>query len=504
MSIFTPEILQDYVLEIITRSDAIRSRCLNLLSRDFASDAPIHLSKTICRICEHLKEAVRSIYASIQWDNPSIEHNLSMLQITDYFLRTTIADNVQFIENAQTRKLPWSLINPMKTMVSKSMPEVEILLGAQWEYNYSIQPTSLYETFYKVLSAYDTLGLSKSADDVLSDFNKHFHIVSFPSLERSNVLLHPILGHEFGHLKTLQYIDEKREHEFLETIRPDVVSFIDRSLAPDLEKQGPLFGSQFKQQLIQMQMETATAIWQKGLAEILSDIVGCLLLGPAALFAFVELAIQDLSGLDTVPNEQNKYYPPWRMRLRNMYQILQEMKLLPLVEWEAPDKSVLVTANRHVEWIKDITNEKSDLEAINQTELTRISYAEVLKDIEKAKSVYRGEVASAIPAGFYDHLPHLVQRLECGIPPNAYEPSLEKRRAVSGQEILAAVWFHRLSWQGSLLDRFGNMKPDAYDKRNRLNRLALKAIEYSFIETDYRDANKQMRLDTDISPGGST
>ena len=492
---YTPELVQDYILEIVSRSAAIKSQAQGLCSRDFASDAPTNLAKVIGKICDYLNTVTGRLYASIDWTNPSnVTSNVQLLQFTDFFVRA-LGENVQYIDNAQTFRLPWSLIPSMKKLVKDFLPDTEMILEPQWEYNYTIQTQSVYDTLVTLLRAYQTITPDISVDELLDPLGtKNFRVVSFPSAERNNVLLHSLLGHEIGHLKAKGYFNDKREQDLLQSVRGQVAPIIDEAV-----KNGSI-SEDARPQETQAAIERITTIWQRGLEETLSDMMGCFFMGPAVLFANLEFALQDLNGLDTRPSEDTNFYPPWRMRLRNIFSTLSDLSMLPIPKQRLRSSNVFKAVNKRIELIKKVVDDQPDINEIKANDHTRIAYAEINKDVQNAKSLYKGEFKPFATSDFYQRLTHLVRRLELGIPPNAWEVSVNKRVPATMVEIINAAWFYRLSWADTIIDANGKVQLDVHEKRSRMNRLTLKALEFAFVQEKYEQdtTNKNMSL-----PAGS-
>lgn len=491
MSIYTPELIEGYVLEIISRARVIKGRCESLLSKDFASEAPRNLANSLINICGYLENAIQSIYKSIDWKNSSkIPASFILLQTSDSIIRE-LGSHIRYIDGAQTQKLPWSFISPLEKYLKKFHSDIEIMFRPQWKYNYTIITTNLYDYYASSLSQYKSYISEPSLENVLAPLNKHFYIVSFPSIERKNILLHCLLGHEIGHLEAKEYI-QKRDQEFLQSIRDKVISLVNERLKKsDFENVPPLFIPQFTQQMVQAEIKRTVYIWQRGLEEILSDIIGSYLFGPAVLFSILEFALQDLNGLNKLPDEDNNYYPPWRMRLRNIFEILKDLRIYPLREDAFESKKFISNVTKGFQLVEKIIEEKSDKEALDGHELLKIAYEEIEKDIEKAKIIYSDKLKDLSlllnSDDFYKHLSHLIERIDYGIPPNAYEQSIDERYPASIVEIINATWFYKLSWEERLFNEEGLFNEEIYKKRERMNRLALKALEYSDIERDYFD-----------------
>ena len=194
-----------------------------------------------------------------------------------------------------------------------------------------------------------------------------------------------------------------------------------------------------------------------------------------------------MNGLDKLPDEDNNYYPPWRMRLRNIFEVIKDSKLFPLQEDKFKSKKVVSSVTKRFNLIENIIREESDKKVIESNDIVKFAYEEIDKDIIKAKEIYASKLESfsVKPSDFYKHLPHLIERVDYGLPPNAYEKSINEREPATVVEIINAAWFHKLSWEDCLFDEDGNFSKEICKKRDRMNRLTLKALEYSDIEREY-------------------
>ncbi len=297
------------------------------------------------------------------------------------------------------------------------------------------------------------------------------------------------MGHEIGHLVSKAYFTEQRKQTLLQSIRDNVVSIVEKK-KKDIP---PLLIPSVTQQMIQNAMERTTEMWGRGLEEILSDIVGSFLFGPAILFSTLEIVLQDLDGLDKIPDGNNNFYPPWRMRLRNIFQTVKELELLPLAEDKFGMEKVVTKINQRFKLIENMVTETSDKEEIQKDEIAKIAYEEIEKDIPKAKEIFKDNLKSLLvtPKNLYEHLPHLIQRIDFGIPPNAFEMSIKERKQSTIAEIINSAWFHKLAWEDHLLKEGGDFNSEILEKRSKMNRLTLKALEFSDIETDYINETKK-------------
>lgn len=479
------ELIEGYTLEIISRSQTIRIRCKKLLSKDFASPAPVSLIKTLERICQYLEEATKSIYRSINWESISseeLEASLRNLQITDYIIRE-LGEDIFYLDGAITPKLPWSIVKPIEQFTKTLLPEITIMLRAQWVYNYSIVTTDLREKYYSSLSEYQDFLPDMSLEKVFEDFKQPFHIITIPSLERKNILLHCLVGHEIGHLISRTYLTDFRKEEFLKNTRNEIDSIVENSLK-NVKEQTDLF----KPYAIQQAIENATIAWRRGLEELLSDIIGTLLFGPAMLFSALEIAIQH--DMDSKPSPNYNFYPPWRLRLREILKLIQDSfrEYIPL-QGDIFTEKTIESVNKRFELIKEITQNESDKKTIEDDSILKLAYREIDKDITKACLYFKERLKGSIieASVLYARLPHLIERIDNGIPPNAYESTVSNREPANIVEIINAAWFHKISWEDCIFDKDGLFNKDICNKRDRMNRLTLKAIEYADIEKTYRN-----------------
>jgi len=363
------------------------------------------------------------------------------------------------------------------------MPEKTIMLRVQWKHNYSVTTTDICELYNNFLYEYKDDVEEHSLEKVFEDFNKPFHIISFPSLERKNILLHCLFSHEIGHLISNKYFNKERRDKFVNKISKKISSIV-QSMFSTASGQKSLFA----QAKITQEMERAEIAWKRGLEEILSDIIGVLLFGPAMLFSTLEMAIQ--GNMDNKPDLTNNFYPPWRLRLREMLKVIQDssQEFFPFPKGIFPGETTDII-NGRFEAIKKITQDESDREKIQDDPILKVAYKEVDEDIIEAQKYFQEQLKDLIvkPSVLYKRLSHLVDRINNGIPPNAYENSINDRDPATIVEIINTAWFHKISWEDDIFDKKGFFNDKICKKRDIMNRLTLKAIEYADLEKEFRD-----------------
>ena len=402
---------------------------------------------------------------------------------------------MRYIDGAVTHKLPWSIIKSIEKLAKSIIPEISFMFRPQWKYNYSVVTDDLKERYRDDLREFEDI-TDVPVEEVLSDLKGPFHIISFPSIERKNILLHCLTGHELGHLIIRKYIDKTLIDNFTKKIQPEVHEII---MGNYLSHFGSLnmFTSLYAKQDIKNNISLVMQIWRRGLEEILSDIIGVLIFGPAMLFSMYELSLQ--KKLDHKPGYTNNFYPSWRYRLREIVKVLQRPsgRFFPLPVKKFSSDEIIRNVNGSFELIKQLTEEKFDLDIIKEDKLLKIAYREVENDVVeicRANDFFKVELKGKIvtPNSLYKDIEHLIIRLKHGLPPNAVEHSLDTRRPATMVEIINAAWFFKLSFHQELLNKHGGIDDEVFKKKDTLNRLTLKSIEYSDIESEYRS---KVRID---------
>ncbi|GAH36423.1 unnamed protein product, partial [marine sediment metagenome] len=190
-------------------------------------------------------------------------------------------------------------------------------------------------------------------------------------------------------------------------------------------------------------------------------------------------------------------YPPWRLRLRRSQNLIE----VPSSDTFKADgrtsldnkliEKTLNKVNERFKLIKSITNTLEDERVIKNDPILKIAYKEIKKDIDEileSSNHFEQELRDFRTQSntLFGNLPHLINRLDNGLPPNAFEFSIENREPASIVEIMNAAWFYKISWGEELFMSDNSFNVDLCNKREMLNRLTLKAIEYSDLEKEYR------------------
>src|SRR5258708_2142011 len=216
MSAAEQSLIEAYLVELSSRATAIQRRCDALLTRDYISESPRKLANAIRSMSTFLAKAAVAVVRAIQWEEEiGFEPDLQILRSTDNLLQQ-LGAQLRYVEGAQTDRLPWSTVRSFEKLVQELLPDVDIMLRPQWNYNYASHIQDFREAYRQLLSEYADVLPDEDLTDVLSDLPRPFHILTFPALERKNILLHSLLGHEIGHLLVAQFITEERRAAFIQ------------------------------------------------------------------------------------------------------------------------------------------------------------------------------------------------------------------------------------------------------------------------------------------------
>ncbi|MGZ5442972.1 MAG: dCTP deaminase [Thermoanaerobaculia bacterium] len=503
----TKPLVDAYELEIIARARAAEHRAERLTLDDFISDSPRNLAHALQNVFEYLIKVVDAVSARIDWINGSeieIEQDLRVLRVADEAVKY-FAAHLRYVDSARTEKLPWEIIPSFERLVRDLSADAQIMLRPMWHYNYATTVANFRDLYLRRLSSFELYLPDIDVESrVLYPLLPAFHMISFPALERENILLHSLIGHEIGHLLAGRFLTPARVSAMLTTVRDDVERLTDdqmrrEELSP--KTLGELFFTQRRNRRVATNLDLAISFWYRAVEELSSDLVGAILFGPASLFATMDMAVQ--FGLDEQPSPQNDFYPPWRMRVRYVQQAVRDgcpsLFTKGADSWLAAGKADELLSD-FVSLIEREASLTSDEARIAEIALAQLAYRHVHATMIESLAFLGDE----LDAFAFDEtllrssLKQLVERLDHGIPPNAIDASVESpttngatllSTAAGLVDIINAAWFHKIVesshyHQDVTLD-------DKERLRRRRNRLTLKAIEFAYIQRDFEAWHKR-------------
>lgn len=492
--------IDGYTLEIVARAIAGEQRCKRLVGAEFASEAPRNLAQALLNVFQYIAKVAPLVAADIDWSGTAaeVEKDITVLRVLDAELKDFAAD-IRYVESALTDRLPWHIIPSFEELVADLRPRVQVMLRPMWRYNYATLVSDLRDIYLSQLQVYEYYLPSVDVEStIVAPLGVAFHIISFPALERDNILLHSVIGHEIGHLFATELIADL-ENAFLNEATPQIEAATDDELSRNkIEDQvGPLMFPRFRAQRIADNSKTCLTYWARALEEIFADTVGAILFGPAALFSTLDIALQ--SGFDLPPRPTNNFYPPWRTRLREVLRVVDRTSgsMLSverdLFKFDTP----LALASRakelgfdsikraqlvqeRVSTLREISLSTADRAAYEHSPLSRIAYSFVIKYVDQGTPELEKVLSKQAfdPKRAKELLPHLVERIDAGITPNTDQDMPSRRTTKVGlADVLNSAWFQKASV--AVPPKTSEDQAALEAVRGQRNRLTLKAIEFA-------------------------
>lgn len=350
--------------------------------------------------------------------------------------------SLEDIRNAQTRRVPWSLVPTIESIGSAIIPGKRLLTTCTSEFNYGIK-------WYPNSSA-------------LSDFA----VLTLPSIHKSNAMLHVVVGHEFFHPIL---------NDFFLAKTPEVgVKLREACAKLSTGGLGGLFGKSRLDQLV----EFTRIAWMRALEEIMCD-MGCFaLFGPASLFAISGYALT--TNWDELPSPEGNFYPPWRYRLRAVVKqsLDSERDAFTEIDDTLNRESFEVTRkalHQSIDALRAEVVKTDDIDQINKDPFLAIAYAQVSESLADAWSFVK-EKAEPLDDRWDKHvseIPFHLRSLQRLVPPSEVRNSTDAMARPSARSaVVLATWLHRISD----VDSAGVMGEEVRAFR-RMCRLMLKALE---------------------------
>src|SRR5207248_6529778 len=129
-------------------------------------------------------------------------------------LTKTLGARLRYIEGASIERTPWSMVHAVQELAQGLLDKTTaLIIRPQWHYNYG--GVDVIEEWRSDLNQEADIREVFDAAEwnaIVEGLPKNFYVLSFPGLERDNVLLHVSMGHEIGHLVVGDYLNQE---EFL-------------------------------------------------------------------------------------------------------------------------------------------------------------------------------------------------------------------------------------------------------------------------------------------------
>jgi hypothetical protein len=399
------------------------------------------------------------------------------------------------LSGAETNQTPAELVLPLRRSLRKILPRAEILLRSGPDLNYSIDEIAAALKAFQ--DAYQEL-TGRSADDICRLFSETtskaavpeilpptLYMMSIPSVEANEVLLHAILAHEAGH----GFYDQKK---LADKVLPKVevpaeqIKELARTIAlgqrgVDEQKNKTISFPLQEIGLRDLLTRVVTGTISDWVAELACDVLGVMIFGPAYFFAFIHL-YSTLAMLD----EASESHPPPRLRIRLMCSCLRHRFRISEVD---PRIAELIA-----KW-----------EAVGRGDIKqgRVEFSLALNSVSpQILTLIEEVVAGAVPdtlayssSQFADDINDILPLLKENVP-----AAEVVRHSHSGLEPPEMAHLLNAGWV-LLLARFQEFREnlptqvgaDALASQNQLNKLLLKSFELAEIKRRWTEVTNQAK-----------
>ncbi len=445
--------------ELFKRGIGLAKRISARLDEIRAFDFPTESPELLADIIQHLVSSVASVLE--QTDDERLEKfACQSLEL--------ISSHLRYIEGARSSRIPTSLVQPIEAIMAHFKPDSRVMIRVQHTYNYTV---------FDILQMYRRMfaHLIPSIDDLIGKTSAFF-VISVPSVESSNILLHCLLAHELGH----QIADKYLASEDQEGLVRSIEELIGEDLTwwdADIEKLPPLFKLPLRQRVFDAVLQAR----KRALQELISDSVAYHLVGLNAILAIEEMSSSDI--LDSLPEEGNRWYPPWRYRIRQMMTLIKEDNIDEMIGQ--------INGSQSIEMIRDSVQSKfKGLEAIANEDSDNVQIAangilsRAYKDVPTVMAGIRAFITTALPGlqypstSFNKQIAPLLERLILGIPPDDIDGVLPDWRMA-----MTAGWFYRI---GRRPIPHSRGREWSFEDDEIVCRLVLKAVESIHLARQYR------------------
>jgi hypothetical protein len=368
-------------------------------------------------------------------------------------ININVIPRLRFIQRAKTRNIPWSLISNLDELLKNEIGDnCFLLLRPQWNFNYSVFTEDVNTYLKKMLEVF----YPEDEDNINNLFSdEKIHIFSFPFLEKNNVILNSVIGHEIGHFYHKKWEEEtyeKKEVEYNTILKA-------------------YYESHFKGDLITPYNATKEGLAiLKGLyREVIPDIFGYFLFGPSLIFALF-YDFSTFEAMQKLPSQQNDYYPMMKYRIRILvkYLLKNDTGLKKLLDDNKPEVSAFL--KKMIGKIEIYLQDENDLSLWSNERGKEISLFESSLDeiILNIKNNFSREYLK------YENIGKLYDCLERNIPINELD-----NIPVDIMEIILAGWVYFVKINETY-------EGDDYVLNYQiLMRLLLKSLHSSFVHKDY-------------------
>lgn len=383
---------------------------------------------------------------------------------------------LQHFDNAHTAQTPRGLPQMLGALMASLEPSATLVAWPQSSYNYTIR-----DLLAPLKEMTQTL-LSKEAHQrVFGTVAGPLNFVSFPRIERDNVLLHAIFGHELGHPLATEFLESERTTPAYSAALRRVTDALMVRYKLSTAPRGALGGSPAQTKAFVEGLRRVLVLRKRGLQELISDCVGALLFGPSALFASYDTL--SIGELDEPPGTGT--YPPRRFRLRVVKNLLDSEGYTATLEsaLHTAEPSISAALARYLRHINELTAQQTDKSNLGVDPLIKLAYDWIEETLPGGIDFVRKELELVR----YDQkrmsaeVPELIERLRIRVPPS--EIGVPPRvQVIDWRSALVAGWACRLH----MLEDAAAGTDKGIEQAETINRLVLRAVEFTILGGEYR------------------
>lgn len=440
----TPTQLKRVLLHASFELDRLNAALNHLRAYDFPSRVADELIDDIIELNREATTSLEQIAADAELDSVGAGERA----VAEYRKIMSRRRHLQVLENAKSDDVPWSLVPSIETLAASILPDRKVLITTTPDMNYMV---------------------SWSSDD-----SDPIVTIYLPKLHRANAFLHVLIAHELFHPRVEEFVTEAAKL-VLPKLKKKCKELLESAEGPtDL----------FSQQRLDTLLSYAENQWKQGIRECMCDMGAIALFGPAALWTLSGFA--STQNLDAIPNHENQFYPPWRLRIKRAYEYLVECDngkpTIDELTKNLVDGNFEIHANELIRNLEaeEVVFKDQPTPATSGDGLTQIVYAEMEEAIESSREFIR-DIASNLEDRWSktaSQIPSLLGRLALGVPPTeVFSGDARNAEPGSTSAIIVTCWIERIA-----LEKSGKLDLRSYRK---LCRLMLKALEDSELKREF-------------------
>ena len=292
-----------YIAVTAHRLRALNNQIGELSLRDYPSSTPITLAEVIQRILSRA-------FAELE----NLNHKLDKTPINDAYLHVREINKAtlwlgqlsEAIQGAQISSPMSSLIEAYEDICGRIAFGTQMIIYPQWTYNATyLEVTKSLEQWVKQIGPTGDMTLFRGVPHYLV-------IITFPAIEERNILRHAILAHEIGHFADMV-------HGLLEDMMKEQI--LDQNLMGQILTIGRRLPGKNTPAAIAVNVVTS---WVK---ELIADLFGTCIMGPAYIFAFDDIArVLPLPQIEVAAVS----HPPFSLRIKFMIDLARKLYFEPL------------------------------------------------------------------------------------------------------------------------------------------------------------------------------